>query len=181
MTETKRDELMRPISVSISPTLIDQLHARALEQTPENPNVSAYVRRLIMQDLSGTVLDRSRALWIYKELERVEGFLGTLPFVEAVPKPLSQQAGDLARAVATVRDSLWRLAADSKPPAGASSASTAGGSDASAAVADADFGQLAQSVPSRAIAAPSGRTRRPSSGNVPPSKVPRSAPKRARG
>jgi len=183
MTGKKRSDLMRPISVSVSPTLIEQLQARAQESAPDNPNVSGYLRKLIMQDLEGTVLDRSRTLWVYKELERVEGFLDTLKLFDSIPKPLLKQAGECFKVVENVRRTLWQLAAaESRPPAGAvSSSPTSAGAEVLGDLSGVDFDAVARSVPSRAVDAPSARKRRPSAKTSPRSKARRSPPKRARG
>lgn len=135
----------------------------------------------LFQDLEGRILDRSRALWIYRELERVEGFLDNLRLFDAIPQRVIDQAREYCQVVHQLRDTVWRLTApEPLPPAGvASSVSTAGGAEASAAVADVDLDQLAQSVPSRAIAGPTGRRRRPSAGTAPQSKAQTSVPRRA--
>jgi len=183
MTGKQRSDLMRPISVSVSPTLIDQLQERARQMAPDNPNVSGYLRKLIMQDLERTVMDRSRSLWIHKELERVESLLGTLKLFESIPKPLLKQAAECLKTVEGVRQTLWQLAgAESRPPAGALSSSTpSAGAEALREVDAADFDQLAQSVPARAVAGPTARKRKPSAGTSLRSKARKSSPKRARG
>ena len=183
MTEKRKDELMRPISVSVSPAMVAQLQSRAQNQTPENPNVSAYVRRFIFQDLEGMVLDRKTALAIYRELESVKGFLDNLRLFDSIPARVTDQAGECGRVIGNVRDSIWRLVGMESPsPAeSVSSAPAYGGVDVSKDLAGVDFDQLAQSVPSRAVGEPSAQRRGPSARPSPQSKVRRSSPKRAQG
>lgn len=169
MTENKRDDLMRPISVSVSPGMAELLQQRAQERTPENPNVSAYVRKLIFQDLEGLVLDRSRALWIYQELERVQGFLDNLGLFDAIPKKVVGQAEDYCLVVKNVRDTIWRVAAaEPKAPAGAAgSGPVTAGQEAADALKGVDTDQLAKTVsPAKAASSASGRKGRKGAGEA---------------